>query len=1102
MKIGFVVRLLLAITICGAFTVARAADRPLWLREPAISPDGTRIAFRFQGQIWIVPAAGGDALPLTPAGSHAGTPVWSPDGATIAFASDRFGPMNIFAVPADGGDARRLTWYSLDEKPSSFTPDGKAVLFSSRRLGDAVQTFAMPFRSEQGSQLYQVPVAGGRDTLVLPNAALDARFDPQGRRLLYTSASIEQPFRKGQTSSAARQVFLYDAASGRHERLTDDIHESRDAVWSPEGDVYYLGEASGSLNIWRLSLADRKPVQVTFLSGDPVRSLSISRSGDLAFSFGGELYLLRRGAKAPERVNVNIIRVAFPGSRASQAASFNDLVLSPTGKEMALVTRGDIFVASMNGKYVKRITQGPGEARDPSFSPDGRKLAYAAERDGHWSLYETSILDVDEKTFSESTRIEEKLLKTGEDDAMSPEYAPDGKHVAYVANRESVRVLDVASKADIEVLPKDLNYSYVDWSWWLSWSPDSKWIALPVQPSQSVVNVAVAPADGHAQAARVSPAGEYQIDAQWSQDGGFLIFATNPDGLKWMSGTVWSADIEAVFASRKARDEFEKKLRIPVIGDSPPPQNEPTSVGSASEEKDAPAGGSAPTHPAKAAAIFPFEPEGVEDRTIKLSQQPATLVYYGFLSDGVSVLSVERGPNPQGDGMTLTGTVRDLRQERRKTLFSGLAYNPNSPVRMSKDQKKLYFLQREGITEVETAKGTTRLIKVSADTTRDEAQARRAAFGQFWTLTKKKFYDPKLNGVDWEAARSKYERFLPAIVDMRDLAELLSEMSGELDASHTGGRVRISAPLAERTASLGLIYDERYRGPGMRVAETLTGGPLDANGSELKPGDIIREIDGEAVPDEGGVRRLMRGKARQLLAITAEHPDGRRFTERHVAVTLEKEQELAAERWAKRKRDYVVAKSCGHLGYVYVANMDATSYRSTFSEIFGRFQRADGLVVDIRYNGGGNLHNQLLTLLSGKAYMNYAPLRGGPAQDEPRDRWTKPSAVIMNAASYSDASVFPQAYRDLKLGPLVGDPVAGTGTFVWWAESNIIPGLTYGLPELPIRKINGSLIENSDIAPDIAVASDPTAWEKGLDPQLDAAMQALLPGGAGGCGAH
>jgi len=202
---------------------------------------------------------------------------------------------------------------------------------------------------------------------------------------------------------------------------------------------------------------------------------------------------------------------------------------------------------------------------------------------------------------------------------------------------------------------------------------------------------------------------------------------------------------------------------------------------------------------------------------------------------------------------------------------------------------------------------------------------------------------------------------------------------------------------------------------------------------------------------------------------------------------------LARTQWKKRKRDEVVAKSCGRLGYVYVDAMDARSYRELLSEIFGRFADADGLIVDIRYNSGGNLHNHLLTLLSGKAYLTGSPPRGGPPQIEPRDRWTKPSAVIMNSAGYSDASVFPHAYRDQKLGTLVGDPVAGTGTATWWADSKLIPGLIYGLPEVPLRELGGKRFENDPINPDIAAPSDATYWDRGEDPQLDAAIQALTP---------
>jgi tricorn protease len=1077
---------------------AGAAEGSLWLRDPAISPDGSRIAFRLGDQIWIAPTTGGVATPLTPAGMRATHPVWSPAGDKIAFACDRFGPMNIFVAPAGGGEAQRLTWYASSEVPFSFTPDGAMILFGSDRLGDATQTFAIPNGSEHGEQLWQVPAAGGRDTLALPNAAFAARWNRDKTRLLYTAPSIEQPYRARQTSSAARHVWLYDAATGRHERLLDDVHEDRDAVWSASGDVYYLGEASGSLNVWRVGLADRKPVQITHFTGAPVRSLSISDGGDLAFLQGGDVYRLRDGAAAPERIEVSAPRVAFPGDRPERATRIDDFALSPNGREIAVTSRGQIYVASMNGRYVKRITHDASEARSPNFAPDGRSLAYAAERDGRWSLFVARAAAPDERMLSEATVIEEKPLRSGDGDAMWPSWSPDGKHVAYLANRESLRVLDVAAKTEVEVMPKGRIFPYADaWPWPIAWSPDSKWIATLTQPSEFIGNVAVVPADGAGPVIRVAPSGEDQWYAQWSADGGMLLWANDADSLREAHNGEWAAEIAGVYASRAALEAFRAKLREPVV------------AGADADARAEPADERAPAAKPVKREPFAFEPEGLEDRRLTFSQGPTHLVYWGMLADGVSVLQVERTPSADGMSFTATGTVRDLRLGQRRTLFSGLAFQAlnaggdfvDSPVQMSRDRKKLYFIARgadnttDGITEVDVAKGTNRLIKITMDASRDEAEARAAAFAQFWTLTKKKFFDLEFNGVDWDAARARYARFLPSIVDSSELAELLSEMSGELAASHTGAFFRATIPLSERTASLGLYYDERYPGPGVKVAAVLAGGPFDTADGALKPGDILRRIDGEDIPDSGGIRRALQGRAGQLVAVAGEHADGSAFTEKRVTVNLQREFALARQRWKKAKREATLAKSCGHVGYVYVDAMDARSYREVFSDIFGRFGDADALVVDIRYNGGGNLHNHLLTLLSGKPYATWTPPRGGPSQLEPRDRWTKPSVVIMNAASYSDASVFPHAYRDAKLGPLVGDPVAGTGTAVWWADSNIIPGLVYGLPQLPLREIGGKRFENDEIAPDIGVASDPTAWDKGEDPQLDAAIQAAMPKG-------
>ncbi|AWN49630.1 peptidase S41 [Methylobacterium terrae] len=1084
-----VTALVLLCTAAGA----RAAERPPWLREPALSPDGGRIAFRYRGRIWTVPAAGGEARALTAAGAHAETPVWSPDGQSLAFASDRSGALNLYAAPAEGGEARRLTWYSLDERPTSVTPDGRSVLFASRRLGDAARTFAPPGRSEHATQVYAVPLAGGRETLVLPNAALDARWDPEGRRLLYTSPNVEQPFRQHQVSAAVRQVWLYDAATGRHERLTDGTRENRGAVWLPGGEIAYLSEASGSLNVWRLSLADRTPRQVTRFDGAPVRFLSASRDGDLAFARDGQVYRLRAGTTAPEPVRVAVAEATFADEVPGRTSDFNTLVPSPNGQEFALVAQGEIYVASRDGQSVKRVTRTAGEERSPAFSPDGHRLVYAAERDGHWGLYEATPADSDERGFAQATRLVERALPTPPGDAFLPTWSPDGRRLAYIHDRGTVRVLDPATGIDREVVGAGLFYPYYDGSWWLSWSPDGRWLALPVQLDRGFArNVAVVPADGSAPPRRVAPAGEGQSEAQWSPDGGMLVWRSEPEDLHSASGATDPADIDAVFASRRARDAFEARLRAPA-----PPEAAGTPARAA--EPGAAEPGPAPERAAARPAPEPqaFDPDGLEDRQHRLSQGHVDVVLAAMMRDGVSLLVVERSERPKGGGYALTGTLRDLRQGTRRTVFSDLPYKRFTPVRLSRDQRTLAFLTGTGFTEVDLAKGTPRHVRVEAEAGHDPEARLAAAFAQYWRLTRAKFLDPGMHGVDWDAVRARYARFLPALADARDLAELLSEMAGELDASHTRASLSPGVPPGEETASLGLYYDETFPGPGMRVAAILPAGPFDAGDTRLSPGDVITAIDGEALPEAGGLRRLLRGRKDRRVEVAFVKPDGSVVRERRVPVSLDRERDLAFERWRRNRRDAVAARSCGRLGYVHVRAMNAASYRSTFAEVFGRFGAAEGLVVDVRFNGGGNLHNQLLTMLSGRPYLTFAP-RSGPVQSDPRDRWSRPSAVLMNGASYSDASIFPQGYRDLGIGPLIGEPVAGTGTFVWWVDSPIVPRLTYGLPQVATHRIDGTRLENTDVLPDLAVPADPAAWAEGRDPQLDAAVDRLL-GGRGAC---
>ena len=1059
-----------ALLMLTATQVAAAADTE-WLRDPAISPDGSRIAFRTLAQIWTVPAEGGVATPLTPAGSRASRPVWSPDGGTIAFASNRFGPVNVFAVGATGGPARRLTWHTAAEFPSGFTPDGRNVLYVSATLGDAVQTYGGAGFGEWRNQLYQVPLGGGRETMVLPNAALWGRWNADGSALVYNSPDVEQGFRQHQVSDTVRQVWRYDPATGAHTRLTQERTESRDPVWAPDGSVLFLAERSGSLNVWRMQADGSQPTPVTFFAGEPVRFLSVDRKGDIAFSQAGHLWRKRPDA-APERVAVQIGAASFADDSSLRTASFTDFAVSPTGREVALVAQGDLYVATIDGRITRRLTRTPGEERSPQFTQDGHGLIYAAERDGHWQLFEQELAK-GETNFFDAGPLTETRLRTGPDDPMMPLLSPDGKKLAFVVNRNAVRVRTLEDGHEVEVVPPGQLYVYADGGSLMSWSPDGAHLAVMVHAQSLIDNIAVVPADGQKPAVRVLPSGEEQAVPVWSVDGGVLSWLSDPDALHTPSGYEDNADVRAVFTSRAAREVFRRRFRVPLNADGTPM-----------------------TTPSKPASPDPVELDGFETRLLALPSNLGNLKFAAMLPDGVSLLQVEQGPAADAAGRVLTGVATDLRSNRRRVVFSGVPYGAG-PVRVNKDMTRMYFLAPTGLVEANLQANSFRVIAFAVDAAHDDAAVRAAAFAQFWSLTKAKFYDPSFAGTDWEALRHTMAARLPSLGDAADLAELLSEMAGALNASHTGSFVRAVVPPAETVGSLGAYWDERFAGPGMKLAEILQGGPLDAADTALRVGDVVVAVNGVEVPAQGGIRRALRGTAGQITSVTFVHPDapGARITEQRVPMSLPLEQRLALTRFVSRNRALVAARSCGRLGYLYLPAMDQASYRTAFADVFGRYTQAEGLIVDERNNSGGDLHNNLVTLLSGQRYSAFQPPRGGLGLTEPRDRWSRRSTVIMNGASYSDGSVFPYAYRRLGLGRLVGETVAGTGTAVWWAESLLIPGLVYGLPQLPMRDADGERLENRDIVPDVPVRDDPAAWARGEDPQLLAAVHELQPSG-------
>ncbi|MBK6850283.1 MAG: PD40 domain-containing protein [Burkholderiales bacterium] len=1062
--------------------VASAADadpaRPLWLRQPAVSPDGSRISFAYGGQIWVVPAAGGEAVPLTSALFYSSKPVWSPDGQRIAFASSRNGNPDVFVMPADGGAITQLTHHSAPDLPQAFTPDGKEVLFTSPRLGSAK---ADALDSVRGlgpllPQLYAVAAGGGRPRLVLPTSALDVQPSADGNRLLYTDLKApENEFRKHHQSDATRDIWLVDQRSGVHRRLTDFRGEDRNPVWSPKEDAtLWLSERSGSFNVWRQPLEGGTPQQLTFHKDNPVRFLTTARDGTLVYGYDGEIWRLPAGASQPARVPVrirqgNLLAGEFIVNLNEQAT---ELAVSPVAPEVALIARGDVFVVSLISGVTRRITHTAAQERNVSFSPDGRRLLYASERSGSWDVFEAKLRYSRDIGFAGVSPYDEAVLIGGPEDNFQPIYSPDGTRVAYRADRNTLRVFEIATKSSVEVLSRDAVYSYADGDLNFAWSPDGRWLATRTGFEIGNAEVELVDASGRTPRRNISRSGFLDMLPQFSADGSTILWLSDRVAVRTADASPAALDVIAAFLTPEAFDAFrattEERVRLAKLQATQP---------------------SAMAKRAQAAADALANPslDGLQRRTVRLTPFSVMPVFYRLMPDGHGLIVVAADPT---SGM-LVGYAIDLPSRRPRTLFQ-LPPSAVSMFETDAEVKTLYALGPGGIQRIDLASGQSVTVPFNAEVARDPQAEIAGIFEHTWRLTKVKFYDRGLHGRDWDTIGRTYRKFLPHLKHWEDLAEVLSEMSGELDASHQGSRFATSPVEGHATGALGLYYNHAHRGAGLEVAEVLPGGPADRPGSALRSGAVVLAIDSQAIGPDDDIDRLLDRKFGQSVLVTVRPAGGGNPVEEVLnPVHWLQESTLAYRRWVQRRRAEVTRLSGGRIGYLHLSHMALGSYLEAYSDLFGQHRHAEAVLVDVRHNGGGNLHDALIAMLTGASHASMVTRDGVRLGTIPAARWGKPSAVLANSGSYSDGSVFPALYQRERIGPLIGERVPGTGTAVIW-EQQIEPRLKYGVPQLGFMGNDGRWFENQEVVPELPVYNDPASVAAGRDLQLERAVSHLL----------
>ena len=1065
-------------------------SNPQWMRHSSISPDGTEIAFTYKGDLYKVNANGGNAQQLTFHSAHDYKAVWSKDGSKLAFASNRYGNFDIYIMSSNGGTAERLTYHSNNETPYSFSADDKNVVFGAVRQDD-VNHRQHPNRSQ--SELYSVPVKKGRISQIFTIPAEDIQYSKNGKKMLYhDKKGGENEWRKHHTSSITRDIWLYDQKTDSHEMITTNSAEDRHPHFSEnENSMFFLSERSGSFNVHKLNLETKKEEKLTNFKLHPVRFLSVAKEL-ISFGYDGELYTMREG-QSPKKIKVNII--TQDKENADKFISVNggisEMSVSPNGKEIAFIARGEVFVTSVDKSFTKRLTNTPENERFVSWGPKGESVIYSSERNGKWSVFKTTKSREEEPFFYAATLIKEQALIDNKVDNYLAQYSPDGKKIAFIEGRKTLKIKDVASNKEVTLLtPKDL-FHMRDGDKYFTWSPDSKWLLVDWSKTLSNSEVLLMAADG-SKRVNLNESGYYDSSPKWVNGGKQMLWFSNRNGLKSYATSGRSqSDVYGMFFTQEAWDEFnlsdEDFKLMEAIKEEEKKKKEKkdkeTKEKKTEKKKDKSDDTKVKKEEKDKVKPLKFDWNNMKERTKRLTIHSSRL--------GDAVLS-KKGDflyylaSFEGRSNLWSTNLRTRETKMLMKLNAGFG-----SLQWDKEMKNLYLLSSGKITKLNPSSNKRKGVQIKGEIKLDEFAERQAMFDHVWIRTNAIFYEPSFHGVNWSKMKKEYQKYLPHVSNGYEFAEMLSEMLGELNVSHAGaGYTARNLSNADATASLGIFMNYNHKEDGILIDEVINGGPLDKAKFNINKGDVIKKIDGITIDKNEDVAKYLNRKSGKFMLLDIENPKTKKtqtITIKPISIGLENS--LLYNRWVKINEKEVAEKSNGQLGYVHIPGMGDGPYRSIYQDMMGKYFDKKGVIIDTRFNGGGDLVADLAMFFTGVPFITYATeakVVGG----EPTSRWTKPTLSIFNESMYSDGHCYASGYTDLKIGKTVGMPVPGTCSFAGW--EGLPNGGYWGVVPVSAKNKAGEWMENNQTEPMIKVKNMPGVIDRGTDQQLLRSIKELL----------
>jgi tricorn protease len=1042
--------------------------------EPALSPDRSEIAFVSGGDIWTVPSAGGEARLLVSHPATESRPLYSPDGRKLAFISNRTGNGDIYVLAFESGELKRLTFDDANDQLDGWSRDGRWIYFTSSS------------RDISGmNDLFRVSIDGGTPMQVSADRYASEYFSapsPDGKTLAFTARGIAagQWWRKGHSHLDECEIWLMrDDSPATYERVTEGGAKEMWPMWSADGaSIFYVSDRSGAQNIWSKSPTGQ-PRQITKFKDGRVLWPNISYDGK-AIVFERNFAIWKLDTASGQASEVPITRRGAPAGPSVEHLRLTDqiqeLALSPDGKKVGFVVRGEVFAASAkDGGDAARVTNSPSDESQIAWAPDSRRLVYVSDRDGapHVFLYD----------FGSS---KEMQLTSGATGDASPAFSPDGKSIAFERDARELRVIEVDSKQERLLATGIFERSPIGAIRPFVFSPDSKWITFTSTSGKSFTNVSVAPVAG-GQAKQISfLANVNNNTVSWSPDGTYILFDT---AQRTEGSQVARIDLiprTPRFREDQFRDLFKEESPRPTRTNQTSQENrqpqpetqDPTAPAANPNEKKQP--------PKPVEIVF-------DDIKRRLSLLPVGVDsgYQEISPDGKWLLMIASAAGQQNLYVySLDELAREPAVARQLTSTAGFKRD----AQFSPDSKEVFYLEQGRINVVPLESRTPRAIAVTAEMDVDFAREKLEVFNQAWSYLRDNFYDPNLNGVDWQAVRAEYAPHIAGARTPDEMRRLLSLMVGELNASHSG----VSAPLTSNqptTGKLGVRFDRaEYEGSGrLRVSEVIPLGPAALAG--VNQGEYLLAIDGTRIDGRVNLDELLSYKINKRVSLTVSaSSDGtskREIAARPVNTTTEKG--LLYRKWVEEKREYVAKISGGRLGYVHMFDMGSGSLSQLFVDLDTENHSREGVVVDVRNNNGGFVNAYAIDVLARRGYM-IMTRRGfpsAPARTVLGQRALEaPTILVTNQHSLSDAEDFTEGYRSLKLGKVVGEPTGGW--IIYTSNVNLIDGTSLRLPFIKITSSDGKLMEMSPRAVDVPVVRPIGESYTGHDVQLETAVRELL----------